>query len=174
MWICYNQKVYDITDFMFDHPGGQDILLQYAGLEINELMQDESIHAHSQLAFAMLEEYCIGTLEECKSTMEIKEKVQFIDISKPMFYQVLESDWTREFYLKQVHISRHSKTSAPIFGGLLEPLTLTSWYVVPIVWIPFAIYLLHSSLTRLHSPLVTLLLTATGVFLWTRKHFLMQ
>jgi cytochrome b involved in lipid metabolism len=33
-WIAVDNKVYDITDFAAIHPGGEQILLQSAGLDV--------------------------------------------------------------------------------------------------------------------------------------------
>ncbi|CAI7640901.1 unnamed protein product [Penicillium pancosmium] len=41
-WVIIGQTVYDITDFLDEHPGGASILLQYAGSDATEAF--ESIH----------------------------------------------------------------------------------------------------------------------------------
>lgn len=46
--------------------------------------------------------------------------------------------------MTQVHIPRHVKGSAPIFGNFLEPLTLTPWWVIPTLWIPVSCWMLAS------------------------------
>ncbi|CAO3588816.1 unnamed protein product [Absidia cylindrospora] len=33
-WIIYNGKVYDVTEFILDHPGGDDLILDYAGKDV--------------------------------------------------------------------------------------------------------------------------------------------
>jgi 4-hydroxysphinganine ceramide fatty acyl 2-hydroxylase len=64
-------------------------------------MNEESIHVHSKLAFDMLDAYQIGTLDDASvsPTANHGKAEGFIDITKPMFMQVLNSSWTREFYL---------------------------------------------------------------------------
>lgn len=61
-WISRNGKVYDVTGFLQDHPGGDDLLLNYAGKDVGEIMKDPDEHDHSDSAYEMLEEYCIGRL----------------------------------------------------------------------------------------------------------------
>ncbi|RCI06724.1 fatty acid alpha-hydroxylase [Rhizopus stolonifer] len=64
LWVIFNDRVYDITEFAKDHPGGDDILLKYAGKDITKVMSDIDMHDHSQAAFDMLEDYLIGVVEE--------------------------------------------------------------------------------------------------------------
>jgi len=61
-WITRNDKVYDVSAFVEDHPGGDDLILQYAGKDIGEAMDDPEEHIHSVSAYDMLDEYMIGKL----------------------------------------------------------------------------------------------------------------
>ena len=59
-WISHRGRVYDVTKFLNDHPGGDDLILGYAGKDIGEVMRDPAEHEHSDSAFEMLEEFVIG------------------------------------------------------------------------------------------------------------------
>jgi len=61
-WISRAGKVYDVTPFLNDHPGGDDLILQYAGKDIEDVMRDKNEHEHSDAAYDMLEEYLIGRI----------------------------------------------------------------------------------------------------------------
>lgn len=61
-WTSRHGIVYDITPFLEDHPGGDDLLLAYAGKDMGDVMADENEHVHSKSAYEMLEEYKIGEL----------------------------------------------------------------------------------------------------------------
>ncbi|KAK4515526.1 uncharacterized protein ATC70_010476 [Mucor velutinosus] len=63
LWVIFNDRVYDVTDFSKDHPGGDDVVLEYAGKDITEVMSDKLLHDHSEAAFDMMDDYLIGTLE---------------------------------------------------------------------------------------------------------------
>ena len=52
--------MYDITSFLPDHPGGGDLILEYGGKDVSEIMQDELSHAHSEEAYDILNEHLIG------------------------------------------------------------------------------------------------------------------
>jgi 4-hydroxysphinganine ceramide fatty acyl 2-hydroxylase len=58
-WVSRKGKVYDITNFLKDHPGGYDVILEAAGKDV---MQDKMEHEHSDSAYEMLEEYVMGRL----------------------------------------------------------------------------------------------------------------
>lgn len=59
-YVTVGTKVYDITSFVDDHPGGGDLILQYGGKDVKEIMDDEISHAHSESAWDILDDYHIG------------------------------------------------------------------------------------------------------------------
>merc|ERR1712150_212284 len=61
IWVVIHDKVYDITKFLDEHPGGEEILIENAGLDSTENFEDVG---HSSDAREMLEEYYIGELAE--------------------------------------------------------------------------------------------------------------
>ena len=58
-WIVINNFVYDITDFINEHPGGKDILLQFIGTDASEFFNE--LHQPSILE-DYAENYKIGEL----------------------------------------------------------------------------------------------------------------
>ncbi|CEP12443.1 hypothetical protein [Parasitella parasitica] len=63
-WVIYKNKVYNVTEFIQDHPGGDDLILDYAGQDVTAVMKDVLEHEHSDSAYEILEEYCIGNVVE--------------------------------------------------------------------------------------------------------------
>ena len=61
-WVTRHGKVYDVTGFLGDHPGGDDLLLRYAGKDVEDIMKDVGEHDHSESAYAMLDELQIGVI----------------------------------------------------------------------------------------------------------------
>merc|ERR1711936_1482250 len=59
IWTVIHDKVYDITKFLDEHPGGEEILIENAGSDSTENFEDVG---HSSDAREMLEEYYIGEL----------------------------------------------------------------------------------------------------------------
>jgi 4-hydroxysphinganine ceramide fatty acyl 2-hydroxylase len=61
-WVTRDGKVYDVTEFLPDHPGGDDLILNYGGKDVDAVMRDAQEHDHSESAFDMLDGYAIGRL----------------------------------------------------------------------------------------------------------------
>lgn len=59
-YVTVGTKVYDITSFINDHPGGGDLILDYGGKDVKEIMDDEYSHAHSEAAWEILDEHLVG------------------------------------------------------------------------------------------------------------------
>ncbi|KAG0357256.1 fatty acid alpha-hydroxylase [Gamsiella multidivaricata] len=62
-WVIHNNKIYDVTSFAIDHPGGDEFILGHAGQDITLIMKDELSHFHSEGAYEMLDDFLIGVLE---------------------------------------------------------------------------------------------------------------
>lgn len=58
-WLIIHDKVYDITSFLEEHPGGEEVLLEQAGADATESFEDVG---HSTDAREMLQQYLIGEL----------------------------------------------------------------------------------------------------------------
>ncbi|CAL9113863.1 hypothetical protein C4D60_Mb03t20400 [Musa balbisiana] len=88
-WLVVNGKVYDVTKFLEDHPGGDDVLLSSTGKDATDDFEDVG---HSTTARAMMDEYYIGEID----TATIPEKVKYTAPSQPHYNQ----DKTSEFIIK--------------------------------------------------------------------------
>ena len=111
----------------------------------------------------------IPTQEMMTKTTDAKkdyEKHHFLDLDKPMVWQLLRSNFSRDFYVDQVHRPRHyGKGAAPIFGGFLEVFTKTPWYVIPILWGSVFLWLFTSAMKEIHLfSLISLFLI--GLSIW--------
>lgn len=59
-YVTIGTKVYDVTSFLPDHPGGGDLIVEYGGKDIEEILKDEVSHSHSEAAYEILDESLIG------------------------------------------------------------------------------------------------------------------
>ncbi|KAF8999105.1 fatty acid-2 hydroxylase [Cyathus striatus] len=170
-WVSRAGKVYNVTSFLNDHPGGDDLIMKYAGKDIEAVMKNKDEHEHSESAYEMLEDYVIGRIgigetlvrDDWEATDDIPdntdpvkdhERNQFLDLSKPLLRQVWEGNFGKAYYLQQVHQPRHLPEPARLFGpDILEVTTRTVWYVVPIFWGPIFVYLFLRSVFQFAGPL---------------------
>jgi len=106
--------------------------------------------------------------KETDATTDYKAH-KFLDLSKPLFLQIWNGGFSKEFYLEQVHRPRHYKggESAPLFGNFLEPLSKTPWWVVPLVWLPLVSYGTWLSAQGLQSSVQVGLYWILGLCIWT-------
>ncbi|XP_067272065.1 cytochrome b5 type B [Pseudorasbora parva] len=77
-WLIIHDKVYDITSFMEEHPGGEEVLLEQAGTDATESFEDVG---HSTDAREMLQQYYIGELHMDDRKKDSKKEV-YITTSK--------------------------------------------------------------------------------------------
>lgn len=167
-WVSFDGKVYDISSFLSDHPGGDELLLRHAGKDLGQLMDDPTQHSHSKAAYEILADFQIGIIGSPETILDPNLVIddnfqptktdldkdyarnQFLDLSKPLIVQMWNCRFSKAFYLQQVHQPRHLSKPARLFGAwYLEMFTRTSWYVVPMIWLPIAFALFHRSLQQL-------------------------
>jgi cytochrome b involved in lipid metabolism len=55
------KKVYDVTKFLEDHPGGEGVILDLAGKDADDMFE---YVGHGSYAYSLLEKYFIGMLDE--------------------------------------------------------------------------------------------------------------
>ena len=117
-----------VSGFTEDHPGGDDLILQYAGRDITTIMSDPIEHSHSDSAFHLLQEYQVGRVgaeesivnedfvwhddfkAEDTDNLADWERNQFLDLDRPLVMQMFNSEFSKSFYLQQVHQPRYVRT----------------------------------------------------------------
>jgi len=70
-WMIIFDRVYDLTDFIEYHPGGYEIMLEYAGTDATNAFNEKP---HTIEAADMLEKYLIGELVKV-ILIEYKQKI---------------------------------------------------------------------------------------------------
>ena len=218
-YVALGTKVYDITPFLSDHPGGGDLIVEYGGTDITKIMRDEMSHTHLDSAYEILDDYLVGyvatddimdavadsahpdsivplpptehgrqdlkkndgivyantgmsSAEDLSKETDVASDYKthkFLDLDKPLLMQVWRGNFSKDFYLEQVHRPRHYKggASAPLFGNFLEPLSKTPWWVVPLVWLPQVIYGTYLAYQGLPNGFVTAAYWILGLGIWT-------
>ncbi|KAK6122779.1 hypothetical protein DH2020_019707 [Rehmannia glutinosa] len=59
-WVIINGKVYDVTSYLNDHPGGDEVVLGQAGKDASEEFEDVG---HGSAARLMLDEFYVGEVD---------------------------------------------------------------------------------------------------------------
>ncbi|PSN61011.1 hypothetical protein BS50DRAFT_681221 [Corynespora cassiicola Philippines] len=69
LWVNIHDKVYNVTDYVRDHPGGADILVDVAGTDASAEYDDVG---HSEDADEILASYLVGTSADAGKTKRAK------------------------------------------------------------------------------------------------------
>lgn len=76
-WLVIYDYVYDCTDFLKNHPGGEDILLEYAGRDATLAFVGTG---HSKFARQALERYFIGELPPNERIFRVPGGIQIAGV----------------------------------------------------------------------------------------------
>ncbi|KAI9229059.1 MAG: hypothetical protein DHS80DRAFT_22772 [Piptocephalis tieghemiana] len=204
VWVVYKGGVYDVTSFLEDHPGGDDLILDYAGQDISSVMDDLLSHVHSDGAYELLETFRIGDFDPCPKSLTSRKastcaftssssssssiststtstsapstskEDPFLDLNQALFPQMWRARFSKAFYLEQVHKPRHLPQPAILFGHpLLEPFSMTPWWVIPLVWLPVA-WVFYRWAEASLGPSTALSWYVAGLGLWTLIEYLLH
>ncbi|XP_012272643.1 cytochrome b5 [Orussus abietinus] len=69
--VIIHDKVYDVTVFLNEHPGGEEVLLDHGGKDASEDFDDVG---HSEDAQVLMKQYMIGELVEAEKTNKTPKK----------------------------------------------------------------------------------------------------
>jgi len=86
-WLVIHNKVYDVTKFLDEHPGGEEVILDVGGKFASEPFEDVG---HSEDARELLDQYLIGELpeEEHEKTTDISDELAFPDQTNMLVFAV--------------------------------------------------------------------------------------
>ncbi|KAL5108211.1 Cytochrome b5 [Taenia crassiceps] len=84
-WIVIHDKVYDVSKFLDQHPGGDFVILESGGGYATEAFEDVG---HSEAARRLMKEYCIGVIKDDRES-HLKFSSNYSRDRKPNF-----ASWT--------------------------------------------------------------------------------
>lgn len=70
-YVTLGPNVYDVTEFLNDHPGGADLVLEHGGTDVAHIMKDVISHEHSEAAYEILEDCHIGFVASSSDTKSL-------------------------------------------------------------------------------------------------------
>ncbi|XP_030937070.1 cytochrome b5 [Quercus lobata] len=88
-WLVIEGRVFDVTKFLEDHPGGDEVLLSATGKDATDDFEDVG---HSSSARAMMDEFYVGDIDSAS----IPTKTKYTPPKQPHYNQ----DKTPEFIIK--------------------------------------------------------------------------
>ncbi|XP_025987624.1 dihydroceramide fatty acyl 2-hydroxylase FAH1 [Solenopsis invicta] len=158
--VKYRNRIYDISNFLNYHPGGKNTLSR---LKDQVLDGELAKNPHSKSAYYLLEEFAV------KQQERYNECENLIDWNAPILWQV---GFMGDRYWEWVNLP----VNRPIRyfeSEILEMLSITPWYILPIVWLPIATYFLYMGCVSKIS--TNIAITAQnilpsivlGLFIWT-------
>lgn len=123
IWLVIHGRIYDITRFLNEHPGGEEVLLEQAGADASESFEDVG---HSSDAREMLKQYYIGDVHPNDLKPESGNKDPSKNTCKscwlywifPIIGAILLGFLYRSYYMPE---SRSS------WGGLVEAWKACTW-----------------------------------------------
>ncbi|GAB2221866.1 hypothetical protein Droror1_Dr00013057 [Drosera rotundifolia] len=92
-WLIINGKVYDVTPFMEDHPGGDEVLLSATGKDATNDFEDVG---HSDSARELMEKYYVGEID----VSTVPQKRAYVPPQQPQY----NHDKTSEFVIKILQV----------------------------------------------------------------------
>jgi len=199
--VVYKGDVFNVTEFLGDHPGGPELIGDHKNKDISEIFFNEEYHEHSSNAQRMLAKYKIGTILESKNSVENKEeneayprvtkdKIEYngftLDRNRGLVPQVLTLN--KKQYMHMIHNPLHLPYCRLFDSDLFEGFSRNPWWRIPMIWIPVSIYLMYYGLTfdfPEHSPLDQFLIIGSssfsllavlgslffGIFVWTLSEY---
>nr|QKY15277.1 CER1-CER3 alkane-forming complex cyt-b5 component (CER1) [Polytomella parva] len=93
-WLVIQGKVYDVTEFLEEHPGGFDVIISSTGKDATRDFEDVG---HSKTAKKQLETYYIGKIENSGAESEQKEEEE----PEPVSTKTV----TIPFYQRLIHVT---------------------------------------------------------------------
>ncbi|XP_039054764.1 cytochrome b5-like [Hibiscus syriacus] len=71
-WVVIDDKVYDVTSYLDEHPGGDDVVLVATGKDATDDFEDAG---HSESAKELMQSFCIGELDTSSSPVSPELKI---------------------------------------------------------------------------------------------------
>ncbi|XP_057961817.1 cytochrome b5 [Malania oleifera] len=83
-WVVIDGKVYDVTSYLDEHPGGDDVVLAVTGKDATDEFEDAG---HSKSARELMENFFVGELDASSTAipeLEISAKKQPVVLTQKL------------------------------------------------------------------------------------------
>ncbi|GAM18566.1 hypothetical protein SAMD00019534_017410, partial [Acytostelium subglobosum LB1] len=195
-WVTLDGNVFDVSQFIYDHPGGSEIVAPHLGKDISQVFLDDTEHEHSETAYNMLQRYKIGTLrgyrKSAPSVSElIRSKVKLsqlnnlntvskdqsleglVDVTKAILPQL--KNLPGSTYLRWIHSQTGLKEIIIFDSPFLELFTRWPWWYIFPLWIPIITLTFYTSITQPNSSVLFSAIVFTfGLFSWSFFEYILH
>lgn len=171
--VTHGTGVYDVTSFADIHPGGRRYFDTFNKKDITNVM-DGKTHQHGPYAMRWMAQYRVGFAKDYPNLetpqLQLPKSDGYVDWSKPMFWQVGDlkekyNEWLEIPTDRPLRLFKHD---------IAEYFSNTSWYIVPILWLPVAGYMASRCLSGGFSLSSTILLILMGMLWWTFTEYVLH
>ncbi|KAK4141774.1 uncharacterized protein C8A04DRAFT_13813 [Dichotomopilus funicola] len=140
-WMVIHGKVYNVTDYIVDHPGGVDVLVDVLGKDATEEYDNAG---HSEDASEIMAEFCVGMLKKTESQKPKPKAVRLVAKPSPK-----PSTPSPSSSLGSSSTTKSINNTALIFGSAVATLSSFGAYYITRTGTTFP---LHALSTWLPSP----------------------
>ena len=70
IWVCINGKVYDLSKFYLEHPGGANVIKKNAGIDCTTAFEDAQ---HDKASLKKLETFYLGEFTQSRLFTKLEE-----------------------------------------------------------------------------------------------------
>ncbi|KAJ8760419.1 hypothetical protein K2173_015086 [Erythroxylum novogranatense] len=91
-WIVIDGMVYDVSSYLDEHPGGDDVVLATTGKDATDEFEDAG---HSKSARELLETFCIGELDR---SIPVIPKLEISSKKQTEVYAQKLEDLTKKYW----------------------------------------------------------------------------
>jgi len=134
---------------------------------LQKFFTSSQIHSHSQKAFRILSNYCIGTTNEtylvkkddCENNL-----IDLVDMNKAILPQVLNMDPSK--YQAWLHQANGTNQMRIFESNFLESLSRYPWWYIFWMWIPVICFTFYLAIMNGNSVTSCLSSFIFGIFIW--------
>ncbi|XP_075496554.1 cytochrome b5 [Primulina tabacum] len=98
-WVVIDGKVYDVTTYLEEHPGGDDILLEVTGKDATDEFEDAG---HSKTARELMGQFFIGELDPTVPAIPKMEIVSKKQKHEDLSYKIL--NFSKQYWVVPVAV----------------------------------------------------------------------
>ena len=188
-FVVFEGKVYDVKEYMPDHPGGAEYLENNLGTNIEQEFEDAE---HTKAARKqMLKLPLVGKILESETTLSddqtekevtgttegavnVEAKYNF-DYNKPLLIQIYNAGFTFDDYCQWINepklLTNPVRDLIFFENYYIEQITKSYWWQLPLLFVPLSLY--YVTLFE-NSAMLDFAVVLFGMAFWTIQEYLMH